>query len=513
MKKTSKILFAFFSSFLLLSSSLISCQGTDEIIGTEKKDSSSGSSSSGTSSSGGSSSGTSSSGGSSSKTEELPVLTKAAKPLVTLTDTEGTLYSSLSANLALSSNSAQGYASSNLRQSKTESLSVKYLNDGNTSGTYYIIANTSDGDTNPWFAVDLKEVKEINRVTLIPGADSYSNAYPVEYQIQAVKSNASVSSASEVPSLEWETLATVSGGLASNLIVTFPAVSARWVRILVQSYADYCSLYELEVYAPDKEILLENEVKTTEMLFIGNSMTYYNTLAKVFEGIALRKGKDISCTAATNGGRNLIFQSNADNIKNAILSDDWDVVVLQDIVGSFNKENLATGAARCVSEILSVCPASQILFYEPWPVKGELTGTSSKLPYFTSSYITTAKKHSAILAPAGEAFYDIYVNSSLDYYCSDNKHPQPLGTFISASTIYYALYAEDEYSDWTSDDQDYLDSLINNNVAYSDGQGKEDSYSLETLNLINKKGFEYARAVAPAVSDSTGTIVYTSAAE
>ena len=47
-------------------------------------------------------------------------------------------------------------------------------------------------------------------------------------------------------------------------------------------------------------------------------MTYYNNLANVVSGLANYYGHDITCTAATNGGKNLIFQSTADNVVSAV---------------------------------------------------------------------------------------------------------------------------------------------------------------------------------------------------
>ncbi len=77
----------------------------------------------------------------------------------------------------------------------------------------------------------------------------------------------------------------------------------------------------------------------TDILFIGNSMTYYNTLCNVVGGIANRKGHNVRCTAATNGGCNLIFQSTAENVLQAIKKEDtkllffrilWEVLMQTD---------------------------------------------------------------------------------------------------------------------------------------------------------------------------------------
>ena len=239
----------------------------------------------------------------------------------------------------------------------------------------------------------------------------------------------------------------------------------------------------------------------TDILFIGNSMTYYNTLCNVVGGIANRKGHNVRCTAATNGGRNLIFQSTAENVLQAIKKGGYEVVILQDIVGSFDADRLQSGAEQIIPIIKQYNPDAQIMFYEPWPTKDKILGTSGLLPYFTHSYIQTAKSFWATLAPAGESFYELYKDNGLDYYCGDNKHPQPLGTFTSASTIYYALYPEEKYEAFTDNDQAYLDNLINTNVAYTN-EGKQETYSLETLNLIFSLGYKYTHAVIPAVREN-----------
>ncbi len=108
------------------------------------------------------------------------------------------------------------------------------------------------------------------------------------------------------------------------------------------------------------------------------------------------------------------------------------------------------------------------------------------MPYFTHSYIQTAKSFGATLAPAGESFYELYKDNGLDYYCGDNKHPQPLGTFTSASTIYYALYPEEKYDAFTEKDQAYLDNLINTNVAYTN-EGKQETTPTKADANKNKK--------------------------
>lgn len=416
-------------------------------------------------------------------------------------DTDDTLYESFDTNIA---KGKSAYASSNDRGERpTTPLSVRNLADGSESN--YIV--THEEDTAPWFAVDLGSIKDINKVTLAPGGgESYVNSYPISYEVQVVTENTGVSAPADVASLPWATVATVTNGTLATKSITFPRKNARWVRIKVNSAsATTCALKELYVFETDDSRLYTEPV---DVLFIGNSMTYYNTLANVVKGIATLNGKKMNVTAATNGGKNLIYQSTAANIDTAIKAGGYEYVVLQDIVGSFDATNLATGAAACVEKIKQYNPDTQIIMYEPWPVEGRLM-SDSLLPYFTQSYIDTSRVHDARLAPAGETFYDMY-DKSFNYYCADEKHPLPLGTFISASTIYYTIYNNDALSDYTYDNLDAIRSVINDNIAYSGAQ--PESYGLSLLNLINERGYHYAHAVASAVADKSGNVGYKSVA-
>ncbi len=239
------------------------------------------------------------------------------------------------------------------------------------------------------------------------------------------------------------------------------------------------------------------ETTPIDILFIGNSMTYYNTLCDVVEGLAEKAGYVTNCTEVTVGGSTLKYHMNSETTLKVIKKGGYEVVILQDIVGSFNGDDLIEGANSLVPIIRKYNPDVQIVFYEPWPVKSTVKGEYNLTSYFTENYVKTAKTHNAMLAPAGETFYDIYVNHGLDFYCLDEKHPQPLGTFVSAATIYATLF--DEEIILYEEDQEWIDKVINENVAYTE-EGKRETYNLDTLNLILERGRYYANSVKDAVA-------------
>ena len=242
---------------------------------------------------------------------------------------------------------------------------------------------------------------------------------------------------------------------------------------------------------------MNNEVK--KVLFIGNSMTFYNNLWNVVQGLAKRNGHDIEVDSATNGGKTILYNATADNCVAAMQKGGYDVVVLQDLCGGFDADTLQKGTDKIVPIIKKYSPDARIVFYEPWPVKNMMVNPDSYLPYFTNSYIKTARSVGADLAPVGEGFYELYVTHNKNYYCSDGKHPTPLATFLAASTIYFTIYKDEGVNKFETSEQADLDSLINNNVEHTN-EGVQNSYSLDELNLIYSIGHKYARAVESAVS-------------
>lgn len=247
----------------------------------------------------------------------------------------------------------------------------------------------------------------------------------------------------------------------------------------------------------------------TDILFIGNSMTYYNTLCNVVQELAKYYGHNIKCTAAINGGQTLISNAKYDNVLSAIKKGGHDIVILQDIVGSFDGDNLMTGVDTLKGIIRQYNPGAKLMLYMPWPVKEKLTGENSKEPYFVQNYIKAARTYDATLAPAGEAFYQAYENG-YDYYVADNKHPMPLGTFVSATSIFYALYPEETVKTFNETDQTKLSEIINNNIAYSNAQ--KTTYDLEQLNFISNASYNASHNVIDAVADKTGKTKYESVA-
>ena len=365
--------------------------------------------------------------------------------------------------------------------------------------------------------VDLQGSYNLSSVKLYQGStnasfnDSYCKSFKVYYSTEQVTKD-------NKGEIQWKLAGSCDNGTIYN---------GSGIKINTATLGTV-SLVSLQVYGEqDEETTDESQKETstttststsetnksddgaTDILFIGNSMTYYNTLCNVVQELAKYYGHNIKCSAATNGGQTLISNAKYDNVLSAIKQGGHDIVILQDIVGSFDGDNLMTGVDTLKGIIKQYNPDAKLMLYMPWPVKEKLTGENSKEPYFVQNYIKAARTYDATLAPAGEAFYQAYENG-YDYYVADNKHPMPLGTFVSATSIFYALYPEETVKTFNETDQTKLSEIINNNIAYSNAQ--KTTYDLEQLNFISNASYNASHNVIDAVADKTGKTKYESVA-
>ncbi|MBP3773652.1 MAG: discoidin domain-containing protein [Treponema sp.] len=409
----------------------------------------------------------------------------------------------------------KGYASSNLRNGSTVPVSVGNLTDGATSVTSYIIANTTDSsapDINPWFAVDLASAQRVNKVRVVPGAGqdsegdkNYQNAYPTKYEVQYAEEAEDIEDPADLNALTWKTVAAVEDGTLSARNISFEAVTARYVRILVSEYYDeYCALLELSVFAPDTSTTLESLGDEINVLFIGNSLTYYNNMWSIFEGLSLSRGHHVNATAVTYGGRTLNQHASAQNTEAALKGGTFDYVIIQDKSSKWVNDDtfgdgvqrLEQGAAAIVPKIKELQPNAKILFYGIWPNKSESAHTRE----VTAAYLKEAKKYDTLFAPAGEAFYDLIQQREYDYYESDGIHPEPVGSFLSASSIYYAVFADEKpISQLTVSRYNMLNTLINSYVAVST-KGIKERYYTDVLTLIDELAYKYTSEARTALA-------------
>lgn len=175
------------------------------------------------------------------------------------------------------------------------------------------------------------------------------------------------------------------------------------------------------------------------LLFVGNSLTYFNDLPGTVCRLARHQGKALTCTAVAFPDFSLLDHLGQGDAQAQIESRRYTTVVLQqgpsalessrrellDTAGTFNSMIRAAGGR----------PA----FYAVWPQ------SSRQFDFARSaeSYRLAAATTNALLFPVGETWQKAWaLDASIPLYSADGLHPTRAGSYLAALVIYRVLYGE-----------------------------------------------------------------------
>ncbi len=193
-----------------------------------------------------------------------------------------------------------------------------------------------------------------------------------------------------------------------------------------------------------------------KILFIGNSLTYFNNMPALFQSIAADKGRMVEIAQHTPGGTGFIHHVDNNEVYNLFSSEQWDAVVLQPGssesagVSSNTQETIMRGQ-RLIDSIRAYSPCAKIILYEiSNGIAPNQSGGGDYAHYFeTQSMIKDTIKAIANglqipFAPAGECFRMYYeAHQDLALHNSYNDiHPNLNGSYLVACSIFNTLYQD-----------------------------------------------------------------------
>ena len=206
---------------------------------------------------------------------------------------------------------------------------------------------------------------------------------------------------------------------------------------------------------PDSTVL--DPSKTYQILFIGNSYTYYNDMPEaIFLKILRAAGYNARITAITKGGWYLIDSANPTDevgtqVEDALAKRDFDFVILQEqsTAPILSPAKFYTGV-RNLTEKLRADGATPIL-YSTWGRKeGHNTlaangWTNRTMTWrIAAAYEAIAAELGLDVAYVGLAFHDVYTShSDIELYDPDMTHPGAAGSYLAAMTIFARITGVD----------------------------------------------------------------------
>ena len=189
---------------------------------------------------------------------------------------------------------------------------------------------------------------------------------------------------------------------------------------------------------------------TLNILFIGNSLTYYNSLPSMFEALANDDHKEpqnkprVKTEMVTIGGANLKQHWSSGRALNAIKKGGWDYVVLQ--------EQSALGYSTVNGERQISNPKTFHMFASLFDAEIKKSGAKTALMLtwadqsltadqmkLNKAFVDVAQKLNAQLIPVGPVWQSVSRKMPNVELFTDSVHPFPVGSYISASVLYAHL--------------------------------------------------------------------------
>jgi len=176
------------------------------------------------------------------------------------------------------------------------------------------------------------------------------------------------------------------------------------------------------------------------VLFIGNSLTYFNDLPSFVQAFAQSKAqKPLAFKAVTFADFSLEDHWNQGDARKAIARGGWDVIVLQQgpSASTDGRKSLLEYSRFFAKEIRLV--KAKPALYMVWPSVGRMQDFNGVI----ESYKRAAEEIEGLLFPVGEAWLSAWKRDpKLELYSSDGLHPTVAGTYLAALVIYECLYDE-----------------------------------------------------------------------
>lgn len=188
-----------------------------------------------------------------------------------------------------------------------------------------------------------------------------------------------------------------------------------------------------------------------QVLFIGNSITYFNDMPLLFKDLAASKGKNVEVTSHTVGGSGFVNHVNDNALYQTIRSKNYKYVVMQPGTGesagySYPVSVTAERGRKLRDSIRKYSPCSKIFLYEiPYgvPSQTEYATYFNFQKIIKDSITKMSTLMQAEMIPAGESARAHYTaTQDLALHSSYNDiHPGPQGSYLVAASVYTALFS------------------------------------------------------------------------
>lgn len=177
--------------------------------------------------------------------------------------------------------------------------------------------------------------------------------------------------------------------------------------------------------------------KITQILFVGNSLTYTNDLPGLVAVIAKKNGVKVSTEMIAYPNYAIEDHWNDGQLQKQIASEKFTYVVVQQGPSSQaeGREMLFDYGARL--SVLCKKHNVQLVFFMVWPAKANYQTFDGVI----KNYTEVAQKTQSLLCPVGKVWKEHFdTTNDFSYYGPDEFHPSLAGSKVAAQVIFQTLF-------------------------------------------------------------------------
>lgn len=199
--------------------------------------------------------------------------------------------------------------------------------------------------------------------------------------------------------------------------------------------------------------VVAQDVKQTNILFIGNSFTLMHEMPKTVQKMAGSKNIQTHIAMSAKGGHTIQMHAERSDLYEDINQQTWDYVVIQGMSKelSYGNEYIDSAIVPYFQKIVDTLkvnnPLVNILLYMTWGYEkgyhyGDTNYTFEEMgARIESGYRYLANLYDFPIVPVGNVWKEIREKyPQYDLYETDGYHPSNIGSYIIANTFFSALF-------------------------------------------------------------------------
>lgn len=226
------------------------------------------------------------------------------------------------------------------------------------------------------------------------------------------------------------------------------------------------------------------EADSLRVLWVGNSLTYFNDLPAIVQDIAASQGLKLSMTRVLKGGEQLSGHWANPRLKKLLKEQRWDYIVLQEQsqLPGMETDVVAREVYPYAHKIDSLAhvysPQAHTIYYMTFAHKyGNVDKTDYTLDdtydlmqmRLATSYLEMAYQNNSWCAPVGWAWEAVRkAHPEFQLHLPDCLHPSPMGSYLAANVIFTTIigrpYQTDVCRDLTPEQAEVLQQTAQQTV-------------------------------------------------